>query len=168
MSVSPGGRWKREPLRDLRDRIEEMRWPRRLQRGGKSIAPGDCAGIHAGGACGLDVADLVADTDGVCGLRSEQPCDAPELAVLAEYRRTAVEAGNQACRGAKHAADGFLAVGADDCRPDAEGLQVGEQRCDAIKQRYLTGRSELALSPVAPSSRQPPHPHAEPRPELPA
>jgi len=102
-----------------------MRWSRCLQRGRKSIAPGDRTGIHAGGARGLDVADLITDADGVCGLHSEQPCHTPKLAVLAEYRGAAVEAGDQACRRTEHAADGFLAVGADDGGVDAEALQVG-------------------------------------------
>src|SRR6202795_899927 len=114
MIISRGGRWRREPLRDLRHRMEEMRRPRCLQCGGKSIAPGDRARIHAGGARSLDVADLVADAEGVRGPGSEVPRHAPKLAVLAEYRGAAVEVGDQACRGAEHAADGFFAVGADD------------------------------------------------------
>src|SRR5882757_205592 len=149
MIVSRGGRWRREPLRDLRDRVEQMCWPRGLQHGGKSVAPGDRARIHAGGARGLDVADLVADADGVRGLRPEQPRHAPELAVLAEYRGAAVEVGDQACRGAENAADGFFAVGADDGGLDAEPLQVGEQCRNTIEQGYLAGRGELALSHVA-------------------
>ena len=43
--------------------LEEMRRSRRLQRGGKGIAPGHRARIHADGFRGFDVADFVADAD---------------------------------------------------------------------------------------------------------
>ena len=44
--------FRREPLCDLCHRVDQMRWFRRLQRGRKSIAPGNRALVHAGGAGG--------------------------------------------------------------------------------------------------------------------
>ena len=57
---------------------------RRLQGGGEGVAPGDCAGIHAGGPGGVDVAEFVADADGVGWPGSEVSRDAAEFVVLAE------------------------------------------------------------------------------------
>src|SRR5215213_3326571 len=96
-----------------------MRRPRRLQRGGKGIAPGYRARIHAGRFGGFDVADLVADTNRLQRLRAKLSCDAPEFPVLAEHRSTAVEAGDQAGGGSEYLPDGGFAVGTDDGGLDA-------------------------------------------------
>src|SRR5258705_329016 len=125
-----------------------MRWPRRLQRGWKRVAPGHRARIHAGGPRGFNVADLVADADGLRRFRSELVCDAAKFPVLAEHRSAAVEAGDQASGGAEHLANGCFAVGTDNRGLDAGALQIREQCRDAVKQRYLACRSKLALSHV--------------------
>src|SRR2546428_3320671 len=103
-----------------------MRRSRCLQRARKCVAPGHRAGIHAGGSGRLDVADLVANADRICWLRSQPSCDPPKFPVLAEYGSAAVEASDQAGGGSKHTPDRWFAVGTEDGGPDAEAVQVGQ------------------------------------------
>src|SRR4029077_10708316 len=140
----------------LLDRTKEMRWLRGLQDCGQGVAPCDRARIHAGRSGGLDVAEFVANTDGLGGPGSKQPRNVPKLVMLAEQRGAAIETGDECRARPKDLPDRCVAVRTHDRGLDAETLHVGQQRRYAVEQRYPGCGCELAPPHVADDGGQSP------------